>query len=51
MKKLSNRKYIHPSFTQTRHKDFAAGGAKTRRWGHIFKILYWIMQQPGDQTK
>jgi len=27
---------------QARHQDFAEGGPKIRRWGHILKIQYWM---------
>jgi len=32
---------------QARHQDLAAGGPKTRRGGHIFKIQYWMYVATG----
>ena len=35
---------------QARRQDLAAGGPKTRRRGHIFKIQYWMYVATGGQT-
>jgi len=29
-------------YLQARRQDLAAGGAETRKGGHIFKIQYWM---------
>jgi len=37
-------------FTQARRQDFAAGGAKSHKGGHIFEIQYWTYVATGGKT-
>ena len=38
---------VNNQFNQARRQDLAAGGPKTRRGGHIFKIQYWMYAATG----
>jgi len=41
----SDKTYLH--LLQARGQNLPAGGAKTRRVGHIFKIQYWMYAATG----
>jgi len=38
------------SFRSGPSPEFSSRGSKKQKGGHIFKIQYWIMQQPVGQT-